>query len=74
MQISGLHLQLGTLSIYLFIYDSTVSLLDFDRFIGFLILYTVDRTPWTGDQPIAMPQSTHRTTQTQNKRRQTSMP
>jgi hypothetical protein len=34
----------------------------------FLNLYTVGRTPWTGDQPL----STHRITQTQNKRTQTS--
>jgi hypothetical protein len=30
-------------------------------------------TPWTGDQPIAKPLPTHRKTQTQNKRIQTSM-
>jgi hypothetical protein len=40
----------------------------------FVILYTVGRTPWTGDQPIARPLPTNRTTQTQNKRTQTSMP
>jgi hypothetical protein len=40
----------------------------------FLNLYTVGRTPWTGDQPVARPLPTHRTTQTQNKRTQTSMP
>jgi hypothetical protein len=39
-----------------------------------LILYTVGTTPWTGDQPVARPLPTHRTTQTQNKRTQTSMP
>jgi hypothetical protein len=44
------------------------------RFFGFLILYTVGRTPWMKDQPVAMPLPTHRTTQTQNKRTQTSMP
>jgi hypothetical protein len=32
------------------------------------------RTPWTGDQPVARPLPTHRTTQTQNKGKQTSMP
>jgi hypothetical protein len=32
-----------------------------------------DRTLWTGDQPVARSLSTHRTTQTQNKRTQTSM-
>jgi ubiquitin C-terminal hydrolase len=30
-------------------------------------------TPWTGDQPVARPLLTHRTTQTQNKRTQTSI-
>jgi hypothetical protein len=32
-------------------------------FLSFLILYTVGRTPWTGDQLFARPLSTHRTTQ-----------
>jgi hypothetical protein len=32
--------------------------------------YTVDGTPWKGDQLIARPLPTHRTTQTQNKRTQ----
>jgi hypothetical protein len=40
----------------------------------FLKPYTVVRTPWTGDQPVARPLSTHRTTQIQNKRTHTSMP
>jgi hypothetical protein len=31
-------------------------------------------TPWTRDQPVVRPLPTHRTTQTQNKRTQTSMP
>jgi hypothetical protein len=35
---------------------------------------THGRTPWTGNQPVARPLPTHRTTQTQNKRTQTSMP
>jgi hypothetical protein len=48
--------------------------LDLGRFFSFLILNTVGRTPWTGDQPVARPLPTHRTTQTQNKRTQTSMP
>jgi hypothetical protein len=34
---------------------------------NFLILYTVGRTPCTGDQPVAWPLRTHRTTQTQYK-------
>jgi hypothetical protein len=37
-------------------------------FISFLILYTVGRIPWTGDQLVARPLPT------QNKRTQTSMP
>jgi hypothetical protein len=40
----------------------------------FINLYTVSRTSWTGDQPVARPLPTHRATQTQNKRTQTSMP
>jgi hypothetical protein len=40
----------------------------------FLNLYTVGKTPWMRDQPVAWPLSTHRTTQTQNNRTQTSMP
>jgi hypothetical protein len=43
------------------IYGSTALLLDLGRFFSFLILYTLCRTPWTGDQPVAR---THRTTQT----------
>jgi hypothetical protein len=38
------------------------------------LFYTHCTTPWTGDQPVARPLPTHRTTQTQNKRTQTSMP
>jgi hypothetical protein len=34
----------------------------------------VGRTPWTGDQPVARPLHTHRTTQTQNESTQISMP
>jgi hypothetical protein len=40
----------------------------------FLDFYTVYGTPWMGDQPFARPLPTHKTTQTQNKRTQTSMP
>jgi hypothetical protein len=49
-------------------------LVDLGRFFCFLIFYTVGRTPLAGDQPVARPLPTHRTTQTQNKRTQTSMP
>jgi hypothetical protein len=45
-------------------------LLGLGRFFRFLILYTVGRTPWTVDQPVARPLPTHRTTHTQNKRTQ----
>jgi hypothetical protein len=34
--------------------------LDLGRFFSFLILYTVARTPWRGDQPFARPLPTHR--------------
>jgi hypothetical protein len=37
-------------------------------------VHTVGTTPLTGDQPVARPLPTHTTTQTQNKRTQTSMP
>jgi hypothetical protein len=47
--------------------------LDLSQFFTSLILFTVCRTPWTGDQPVARPIPTHRTTNTQNKRTQTSM-
>jgi hypothetical protein len=49
-------------------------LLGLCRFFSFVILYTIGRTPWTGDQPVARPLITHRTTQTQNKLTQASMP
>jgi hypothetical protein len=39
-----------------------------------LILYTVCRTPWKGDQPVARPLPLRRRTQTQNKHTQISMP
>jgi hypothetical protein len=41
---------------------------------NFLIFNTVDRTSWTGDEPVARPLPAHRSTQTQNKRTLTSMP
>jgi hypothetical protein len=44
------------------------------RLFSFVILYTVARTLRTGDQHVAMPLSTYRTTQTQNEGTQTSMP
>jgi hypothetical protein len=58
-------------SIYLWLYSC---LLNLGRFFSFLIFYTVCRTPWTGDQPVARLLPTRRTTHTQNKRTKTSMP
>jgi hypothetical protein len=39
-----------------------------------LAAFSVGKTPLTGDQPVDKPLPTHRTTQTQNKRKQTYMP
>jgi hypothetical protein len=63
-------LKKGRLSIYLSIYLSTYlpmalyplcSLADFQ----FIELYTVGKTPWTEDPPVARPLPTHRTTLTE---------
>jgi hypothetical protein len=56
------------------IYGSAVLLLRLGSFFSFLILYTVGGTPWTGDQSVARWLPLDRTTRTQNKRTQTSMP
>jgi hypothetical protein len=56
-------------SLSLFLYRP----LDLGRLFSFLILYTVGRTPRTGDQPIPRPIPRHRTTQTQNRGTKTSM-
>jgi hypothetical protein len=53
-------------------YGSTI-LVDLGHFLSFLILYTVGRTPWMGDQPVARSLSTSRTTQTRIKSIETSM-
>jgi hypothetical protein len=58
---------------YLYIYGSTALRCGPWPLVQFLNLYTVCRTPCTGDQPVARPLPIHRTTQTQNKRTQTSM-
>jgi hypothetical protein len=58
------------LSIYLWFYSPCRPWLLFQ----YLNLYTVHRTTWTGDQPVARPLLIHRTTQTQNKRSQISIP
>jgi hypothetical protein len=49
-------------------------LLGTGRFFSFVNLCPVGGTPWTGDQPVARSLPIHRTTQTQNKHTQTSMP
>jgi hypothetical protein len=49
---------------YLSIYGST-ALVNLGRFFSCLILYTVGRTPWTGDQPVARPLPTHNNTNTE---------
>jgi hypothetical protein len=73
--VTGIPLLTFTFTIYL---PTALQLFigDLGHFLSFLILvfYTADRTPWTGDQPVARPSSTHRTTQTQNKCAQWSMP
>jgi hypothetical protein len=59
------------LSIYLSIYGSTAPV-DLGRF-SVSYLYTVGRTPWTGDQP-AQGRYLHTGRNKQNKRTQTSVP
>jgi hypothetical protein len=59
------------LSIYLWLYSPLSGL---GRFVSFLIFYTVGRTHWTGHEPVARPLPAHRTTQTQNKHTQASVP
>jgi hypothetical protein len=55
-----------------YIYGSTAIFWALAAF-QFLNLYTISTNTWTGDQTVARPLSTHRTAQTQNKRKQTSM-
>jgi hypothetical protein len=59
-----------SLSLSLWLYSP----LDPGGVFSYLILYTIRRTLWTGDQPVARPLPTHRITQIHNKRTQTSMP
>jgi hypothetical protein len=68
--LTGLHTEISEESIY----GCPVLLLNTVRFFCFLMLHTVGRAPWTGDQPVARPLPKHRTTQRENKRKQTSMP
>jgi hypothetical protein len=52
-------LDASQITIYLWVYSPFVG--PWPLF-SFLIIYTVGRTPWAGDQPVAMPLPTHRTT------------
>jgi hypothetical protein len=61
------------LSIYLSIYVSAVLVLDLGILSSLLILYTELTTALMWDQPVARPLTTHRSTQTHNKRRQIFM-
>jgi hypothetical protein len=56
------------LSVYLSVCLSVYSPYEPWPLFQFLNPYTVGRTPWKGDQPVAKPLPTYRTTQTQNKR------
>jgi hypothetical protein len=51
-----------SLSIYLWLYCPFVGP---GRFFSFLAVYTVGVAPWTGDDPVARPLPTHRSTQTE---------
>jgi hypothetical protein len=53
------HKRKKVLLILLWLYSP---LLRFDHFFRFLTLYTVGRTLWAGEQPVARPLPTHRTT------------
>jgi hypothetical protein len=59
---------------YLPVYGATALCWTLATFSVSWSFYTVGRTPWTGNQPVARLLPTHRTTHTQNKCTQTSMP
>jgi hypothetical protein len=61
---NSLHCVPTYVTVYLWLRNPS---LDLCRFFSFLFPYTVGRTPWTGDQPVARPLPTHMTTETQNK-------
>jgi hypothetical protein len=50
---------------YLRIYASTALLLDHGGFHFLLYFYSVGRTTWQGDQPVARPLPTHRAARTE---------
>jgi hypothetical protein len=43
-------------TMYIWLYSPS----DLGHFFSFYILYTVSRTPWMGDEPVARPLPTHR--------------
>jgi hypothetical protein len=43
----------------------TALLLGLSHFFSFLILYTIDKTPWAGDQPVTRFLHIYRTTETE---------
>jgi hypothetical protein len=57
--------------ILLWLYSSVWALCGPWPLFQFLNLYTVSRTHWTSDKPVAKPLPTHTTTQTHNKRTST---
>jgi hypothetical protein len=68
-----LALHIPTFCVYILIWLYS-PLLDLGRFFSFLIFYTICRTHWMGDQPVAKPPPAHWTAQTRNKRTETSVP
>jgi hypothetical protein len=65
LNMDRLNFQGSVIKVYDIFYGSTALLLGLRLFFSLLISYTDGRTPWTGDQPVARPLPTHRTTQTQ---------
>jgi hypothetical protein len=64
----------GNLKLFVVTLQLLALLLGLSRFSSFLILYTVGRTPWTGDLLDARLLPGHRIPQTELTRIQTSMP
>jgi hypothetical protein len=61
---------LSHLSIYLWLCGPFFFFYEIGFLFSFLILYAVGKTPWRGDQTVAKPLRTYRTTRAQNKRTQ----
>jgi hypothetical protein len=59
---------------YIFLYPFLIYRTLTVFFIFSLDLYTIGRTPWTSDRPVARPLPKYRTTQTLNKRTNTHTP